>query len=319
MVWVRRGRIGPCLAALVGLLLPAFWVSTATDAAFTAQTLSSGNTWTAGTVALSDDDAGSALFNVSGLIPGQSVSRCITVSYAGTLPAQVRLYGTIGAGTGLAPYLDLQVMRGSFSGASAPDCTGFSSDGSLYLGPDHDGGLVYDDAATAFPTSWASSRPDPDGTPSNPWTPGDSHAYRFTFILRGDDAAQGLTASASFVFAARDTGPPELDAGQVLHRDVAMRSADGNYMLIMQGDSNLVVYDISSGSWVGLWSTGTWTYNDPRVELYFQADGNLQLIQPGTGVIWESNTAGSGATKLIMGDDGYLHLQKPDGTDVWTD
>jgi hypothetical protein len=269
-------------------------------------------------VALTDDDGGSALFSVSGLIPGQSTSRCLVVSYAGNLPAQVRLYGTIGAGTGLAPYLDLQVTRGSFSGASAPDCTGFSPDGPAYLGSGRDPGLVYDGTATGFPAAWSSSQADPNGAPSAAWTPGENHAYRFTFILRGDDAAQGLTADAGFVFAARDTGVPELDAGQILHSRETMYSASRHYLLAMQADSNLVTYDVS-GQWqVALWHTGTWPYNDPTVELHFQPDGNLQLISAGSGVIWESGTGGSGATRLIMGDDGHLHLLRPDGTDIWS-
>ena len=56
---------------------------------------------------------------ITGLMPGGATSTaCQQVSYTGTAPATVRLWGTVG-GTGLAPYLTVKITRGTFSGTPA--------------------------------------------------------------------------------------------------------------------------------------------------------------------------------------------------------
>jgi hypothetical protein len=264
-------------------------------------------------VVLTDDDADQALFSVVGMIPGQSRSRCLTVTYTGSFPAQVRLHGSVG-GTGLAGHLDLRITRGSFPGAGAPDCTGFTPDGTTYLGPGHDAGVVYDSTLSGFPASWPAAAEDPDGADTGHWLPGDEHAYRFTLTLRGEDAAAGLTATPMFVVEAHDDSEPELKLGQTLRNGVTLRSSEHGNILAMQGDGNLVVYD---SQMTPLWHTYTWMYG-PTVELQFQADGNLVLTGPGLGTPWQSGTAGSGATTLVLRADGRLELQAADGTPVWT-
>ena len=46
-------------------------------AAFSQTTVNSGNSFAAGTVTIGDNDAGSALYNVSNRKPGDSVTSCI--------------------------------------------------------------------------------------------------------------------------------------------------------------------------------------------------------------------------------------------------
>jgi predicted ribosomally synthesized peptide with SipW-like signal peptide len=103
--WLSRRQNG--VIALVAVGISAALVLTATNAAFTATTTNPGNTFAAGSVALSDDDNGSAMFSTGNLKPGDSETHCILVSYSGTLGAQVRLYGTT-TGTGLGTYLHLR-------------------------------------------------------------------------------------------------------------------------------------------------------------------------------------------------------------------
>ena len=62
----------------------------------------------ASTVTLSDDDSGSAMFNLANLAPGDTASRCARVTYGGGGPADVTLRGAT-AGSGLAEHLDLTV------------------------------------------------------------------------------------------------------------------------------------------------------------------------------------------------------------------
>jgi hypothetical protein len=51
-------------------------------------------------------------------------------------------------------------------------------------------------------------------------------------------------------------------------------------------------------------------------ELQLRADGNL-VMRSGSTTMWQSNTAGSGGTVLVMQYDGNLVLYRPDGTAVW--
>jgi hypothetical protein len=316
--WNRRGSplARPPLALVVtvvlGALAPTLWLVKATDASMTATTTTQAQ-WSTASMVLTDDDTDQALFSVAGMIPGESRSRCLTVTYTGTVPAQVRLYGSVG-GSGLADHLDLRITRGSIPGAGAADCTGFTPDGAAHLGQGHDPGVVYDSTLSAFPTSWTGAREDPDGTDTGHWLPGDTHAYRFTLTLRGEDAGAGLTATPTFVVAARNDSQPELRLGQTLHNGVTLRSSQTGNVLIMQSDGNLVLYD---SHMTPLWYTSTSGYG-PTVELRFQPDGNLVLTGQGLGTIGQTGTAGSGASTLVLRPDGHLELRRADGTPLLT-
>jgi len=309
----RTGNRRLCVSVVVlALLAPGLSAWHATDAAFTGAASTGANTWQTGSVLLTDDDQDTALFSAAGMVPGDLRTRCLTVTYGGTFPAEVRLHAdTSGA---LAPYLNLQVTRGSFSGPSSPACDGFVPDGVLYLGTSHEPGDVYDSTLGAFPGSWAAAAQDPDGTAAGTWIPGESHVYRFTVTLLGNEAARGLTASAAFTFGAQDSQPPRLLAGQVLRTGGTMQSPDGEYHLSMQGDGNLVVYDRNGAAHWADWTFGMGSNLDVRM----QPDGDAVVYKPGVGVVWHTGTAGSGADRFRLADDGRPVLEKPDGTVVWT-
>ena len=55
---------------------------------FTATTQNSGNEITSGTVELADNDSGSALYNTTGVRPGDTTSRCIETTYTGSFLPQ---------------------------------------------------------------------------------------------------------------------------------------------------------------------------------------------------------------------------------------
>ena len=66
---------------------------------FSATTQNAGNEISTGTVAISDNDAGSALYNITGAKPGDTVSRCIRTTYTGSLRFNTRaLAAGFGAG-----------------------------------------------------------------------------------------------------------------------------------------------------------------------------------------------------------------------------
>lgn len=198
-----RGRrhLRLLLAAVPCVLVAA--VLRTTDASFTASSASSAS-WTAGTVVVTDDAQGSALFSVTGMVPGERLERCLSVSYSGSLPAQLRLYGQT-TGTGLESYLELDVTRGTFAGSPSSMCTGFSADAIAYLGPGHRPGDLYEGSLSGFPSSWTAASTDPGGAAPGVWRPSDAHAYRFSLTLGPTDAAQGLDATTSFVVTARSS------------------------------------------------------------------------------------------------------------------
>jgi hypothetical protein len=169
----------------------------ATFSAFSATTGNPGNQFSAGTVTLADNDAGAALVSLpANARPGDSSTRCIRVSYSGSLAAQVRLYASVSGG--LADHLTLTVTRGSQPTPSYPSCTGFTADSGNYgYGAN---GIVYQGKLSGLPAGWAGGVADPAAS----WTNGDARSYRYTVSVDNTPAAQGLTASASFYWEARN-------------------------------------------------------------------------------------------------------------------
>ena len=74
-------------AALLSLLIVSALVYRTSSAAFTDNTDNPANNWAAGTVTLVDDDgdnASSAMFDTTNMVPGDSISNCIEVDYTGS-------------------------------------------------------------------------------------------------------------------------------------------------------------------------------------------------------------------------------------------
>jgi hypothetical protein len=161
-------------------------------AAFSQTTVNSNNSFAAGTVTIGDNDAGSALYSVSNVDPGDSVTSCIRVTYSGTLNSNVRLYTADPIGA-IGPYVDLTIDAGGQPAATFPDCSGFTPDA---------GGPLFNGTLSGFSAahnSWASGLVDYPGTAATSWTPGAVVVYRFTVTLQNNNAAAGL-ASGSHAF-----------------------------------------------------------------------------------------------------------------------
>lgn len=169
-------------------------------AAFSSSTENPGDSFAAGNVVLSDNDAGAALLSLTGAVPGDSTTRCITVTYDGSLPAAVRLYGSVSGALG--SHLELTVTRGTDAAPSFGSCSGFTADSADYVGAGS--GVVYSGTLASYPSSYASGIVDPvPGSPAT-WSISDAHTYRFMVSLNDDPAAQGQSASASFTWEARN-------------------------------------------------------------------------------------------------------------------
>lgn len=122
----RSARIIGLAAVPVAILLAGSMVWQASDAAFTANTRNSGNSWSTGQVALTDDDLGAAAFTAENLVPGQTGQKCIVVTSNATVPGEVRAYmqNLSKSAVGLESHITLQVERGT--GGSFNNCTGFT-------------------------------------------------------------------------------------------------------------------------------------------------------------------------------------------------
>ena len=177
-------------AAAVSLALVSLLVLRVSSAAFSAQTVNPDNSWATGEISLSDDDGGgaaSAMFDVADMVPGQSVTKCITVTYTGAVdPGVVKVYAAVTDG-GLGPHLDLTVKEGD--GGAYGDCTGFNPTATLETAVTLNAFGAHADYATGAGT-W------------NPTATGQSKTYQFIAVLGADtpDSAQGADSQATFTW-----------------------------------------------------------------------------------------------------------------------
>lgn len=112
----RDKRKTTLLAAGIAALSVLAWLAIGqTVAGFTATTENTGNTFEAGTVVISDDDAGVALFTVSDLLPGHNKTETITVINESSAPLKVKLFSAnvvstpAGTTTNIADNLDVVI------------------------------------------------------------------------------------------------------------------------------------------------------------------------------------------------------------------
>lgn len=114
-------------AAPLGILLSGVLVLVASQAAFSAQTSTEGNSWSTGTIDLTNDHEGKAVFAVDKLAPNTGGSKDVVVTYTGDYPSDIRMFATSPVEpTGpLARAITLNIQRGTGSGASfTPDQNG---------------------------------------------------------------------------------------------------------------------------------------------------------------------------------------------------
>jgi hypothetical protein len=136
------------------------------------------------------------LFNVSGLVPGRSVSRCLRVRYGGTTPGGMVYLAATDITGSLATDLRIKVEQGTGGGATG--CTGF------------DGSTLYDGLLTGL------ADPDPAAPRTTTgWSPvvGDERTYRITATVRDVESAQSKRTTATFSWYLVGAPPGETPVG----------------------------------------------------------------------------------------------------------
>jgi predicted ribosomally synthesized peptide with SipW-like signal peptide len=197
----RRGSLQKLGVSMVVVGLLGVVAGLGTWSAFSDTTDNSGNTFASGTVDLNDDDSGNAMWSLNNAAAGDSDTSCINVTYSGSLPAGVRMYGTT-SGTGLDQYLDLVVTRGTLVAPAFDSCATFVPDVADYgYGP---GGVVYSGTVQGYADDYGVGIVDPQSGSPETWTNGESHAYRFVVTVQNDNAAQGKNVSQTFTWEARN-------------------------------------------------------------------------------------------------------------------
>jgi hypothetical protein len=193
-IWVKLAATAAVLA------VAALLAGTATWSNLNATASNPSNSFSTGTVQLTSNSPSSAVLSLSAAKPGEASTGCIRITYTGTLPAEMKLYGT-GAGTGLNQYLKLVLTRGTFSGTPASgSCTGFTADTTSYIA--QGAGIIYSGILAALPSSAASALGDPTSASPATWTAQSTHGYQFQITVLSNAAAQGLNGQETFTFEA---------------------------------------------------------------------------------------------------------------------
>jgi hypothetical protein len=99
--------------------------------------------------------------------------------------------------------------------------------------------------------------------------------------------------------------------GERLNPGEQLTSPNGRYVLVMQGDGNLVEYDAGTPVWASN------TAGHPGSDFEAQSDGNFVVYAPGHVPIWASNTSGRTGNVLTVQDDRNVVIYAPGNIAVW--
>jgi hypothetical protein len=197
-----RSRRLMAVAVPLGMIASGVLVWQSSYAAFTATTTNPGNTFSAGSVTLTDDhQPATVLFNASALKPGSTGSSCIKVTYNGTLAAGVRMYlkpaDLTTTGTNIAPYLTVAVDEGTGNNAA---CSDFVLGANAYNATGSAGTTktLADFSATKSNYATGAGAFAPTGAAQ-------SKTYKVTYWLQDVNAAQSANATALFTWEAQNT------------------------------------------------------------------------------------------------------------------
>jgi hypothetical protein len=168
--------------------------------AFSSQTSNPGNSFSAGTVNISDNDGDTAAYTVSGGKPGSTQSSCVRVVYTGSLDSDVHLYTPESIGS-LGPYVNLTIQPGTQATPNM-NCSGFSASGS----PAYSGTLS---AWASAHSNYANGLNVLPSAVATKWATNDAVVYKITATLADDNNANGgssslSTGTHSFVFEAHN-------------------------------------------------------------------------------------------------------------------
>jgi len=175
------------LSALVGL---------GTYSAFTATTTNSGNNISSGTVKIDQHSGATTLYNVTNQKPGDATTKCLRVTYSGSITASaVKLYASAGITNGTQYNLEVDRGTGLTTLDGTMSCAGFTQTSVAYNGNLGTLGSTY---ATGVDGKAAAAT----------WATNDAIDYRFIITQNDDTTANAHTSvltsgTHSFTWEAR--------------------------------------------------------------------------------------------------------------------
>lgn len=190
----RRGKVTlvSALAVTAGMACSGAFVLESTYGTFSAQTAAPPFTVSTGTVALTNDSAGSAAVNLPNQRPGgPSFTKCFNVTSTGSVPSAVTFYTSLTGDPTLPTYINVAIT----AGAANSTCSNFSAATTLFNGT-LQGLSAYQNYANGLSTGWS-----PTGTGS------ETRAYRLVIGMAADapNSTQGTSTSMTFTWEAQNT------------------------------------------------------------------------------------------------------------------
>lgn len=131
----RVRRIGTAVATPIAIVAAAGMVWQSSYSAFSGTTRNSGNSWSTGSVALTDDDNGTARFQATNMVPGQTETKCIAVTATASVPSVVKGYAVnpVPSSVKLEDYVKVTIDHGTGGGFGS--CDGFTKTGDSIANP----------------------------------------------------------------------------------------------------------------------------------------------------------------------------------------
>jgi hypothetical protein len=129
----KATKVLALISTPLAMLAAGAMVIQASYSSFSGQTRNSGNEWSTGSVNLTDDDEGQARFRVANMLPGDTQTKCITVTANASVPSTVKGYSAnpVTSPQGLENRILVTIDSGT--GGSFATCDGFTPEGPAHV------------------------------------------------------------------------------------------------------------------------------------------------------------------------------------------
>lgn len=149
-----------------------------------------------------------------------------------------------------------------------------------------------------------------DGATKPRWA---TYAYGTSAVALGDFGSVVGRNAAQMITWSTFTGSSRLVAGWSMSSGERLLSPQGRFVLIMQSDGNLVLYN---AQFAPVWSSRT--YGQPGSSAALLAGGGLVVLSPAGRTIWQALPANTAAQYLDVQDDGNLVAYTSAPTATWS-
>jgi hypothetical protein len=143
-----------------------------------------------------------------------------------------------------------------------------------------------------------------------------------TFLAMQDQGNAVIYEPAGTALWSSETDLYQLSHDQLLRAGQSRRSPNGRYVLGMQADGNLGLFDVQTHQ--ALWTSGTG--GNPGAFAAMGADGNFVVLSAtsppvggwGQQILFQTATHGDPATHLVVQDDGSAVVYTGTGAALWS-